>query len=352
MKNTETYSVVGLMSGTSLDGVDLVHCRFQFEDGWQYEIIKAETFDYEADTIKQLKKATSLTSHEIERLDKKLGIFYSELILEFLAGDYADFIASHGHTVFHQPVKNLTLQIGNGQEMHSRTGIPVINNFRSIDVQKGGQGAPLVPVGDHFLFVTFDACVNLGGISNISYLDEGVRKAFDISPCNMLLNEVTNKLGLAFDNGGQLSREGKVISSLLEKWEQFEFFELMPPKSLGYEWVSKQYFEDLDNDAHDERDLLRTIVEHIANQVSKILRANSKVLITGGGAKNDFLIERMESKLTEGQNLILPEEELIDYKEALIFGFLGVLRYRNEINTFSSVTGASSDSCAGDMIGF
>lgn len=352
MKNTNTYNIIGLMSGTSLDGVDLAYCKFEYQKKWQFEIRKAGTFSYPSEILMSLKRATSLSETEINDLDNQLGTFYASLIRDFIVDHPIDFIASHGHTIFHQPEKGLTFQIGNGHVMHELTNIPVINNFRAKDVTIGGQGAPLVPIGDKHLFGAYDYCINLGGIANISFEEKGLRKAFDISPCNMLMNQAVSRLNLLYDNKGELASQGQIVKTLLDKWNGLDYFSRNLPKSLGFEWVSDHYFNDLKDENYHVKDLLRTIVEHVSVQIANTIKARSKILFTGGGAKNSFLMEQLELKLQSNQTIVKPNEKLIDYKEALIFAFLGVLRERGEINVLSSVTGASQDTCSGDLYGF
>ena len=340
------------MSGTSLDGIDLVLVRFDKLPEWQFEILDACTINYTQDVLTQLACATTLTSDELHTLDHQLGKLFGEAILLFLKGRKVDFISSHGHTVFHQPELRKTLQIGNGHEIHAVTGIPVVNNFRSYDVSQGGQGAPLVPVGDYWLFSAYTYCLNLGGIANISYEEEGIRRAYDIVPCNMLLNRLAGGIGMEYDPQGQYARAGTIINSLLYKWDELSYYHQSWPKSLGYEWVSQAYFEDIDSLMYQVEDKLATAVEHMAVQIARACQQSGKILITGGGAFNQYLVERIEAHLPDKVEVEVPHAEIVNFKEALIFAFLGVLRVRNEVNVWASVTGAPADSSSGDMIGF
>lgn len=340
------------MSGTSLDGVDLAYCRFDLTEKWHFSILKADTIAYPPDILKPLQKSITFSDTELMGLDMLLGTYYGELINAFIGDSPVDFIASHGHTVFHQPEKKLTLQIGRGQAIYEKTGIPVINNFRAKDVALGGQGAPLVPVGDQLLFGDYDYCLNLGGIANISYRENNTRVAFDICPCNLLLNNFAQKLGKAFDEDGALACRGTLINELLQQWNTYDYYAEAYPKSLGYEWVAAHFFNVSGNTAYTPEDLLRTAVEHVASQIATHIRADSSVLITGGGAKNRFLMEQLRKHFRRNRSAHIPKATLVDYKEALIFALLGVLRYRGELNVLASVTGASRDSCTGDMYGF
>ncbi len=356
MKKNDRYSVIGLMSGTSLDGLDIALCHFSTDNNrWSFEIEKAKTFQYPKAIEQQLKLSTSLSGEEIAKLDIELGQWYAQVINNINIATHVDFIASHGHTIFHQPENRLTLQIGNGNILHADTGLPVIYDFRSLDVALGGQGAPLVPVGDELLFDDFDCCLNLGGIANISMIGNK-RVAFDIAPCNMLLNYLMNSIGKSFDEGGQIARSGSINLEMLEEWNGLEFYKRSYPKSLGFEWVQQNILSRIDTDQYALQNLLNTAVEHISTQIATEINSMDKkeikVLVTGGGAKNTYLIERINAHLNSGVKLVLPSEVVIDYKEALIFAFLGVLRVRDEVNCLSSVTGAGRDSSGGVMVGF
>lgn len=340
---------IGVMSGTSLDGIDLTWCKFSEEVGnWHYEIIKADTYPYTQCMREQLAHATELSAVDYCKLNVTLGKVIAEHIREFI-GNRAnpDFIASHGHTVFHQPNDGLTTQIGSGAVIAAETGITTVCDFRTLDVALHGQGAPLVPMGDQLLFGQYDACLNLGGFSNISFQQFGQRIAFDISPCNMALNHLAEKMGLDFDKDGQTARSGDIIPELLQKLNLLPYYQTSPPKSLGKEWFEHSFLPLLRpyllTNLHD---CLRTTTEHIAIQIASALPDNAKNLfITGGGAKNKFLIELLQRKW-KGE-LLVPDEHTIDYKEALIFCFLGMLRLERKINCLSSVTGASENCCGG-----
>jgi anhydro-N-acetylmuramic acid kinase len=287
----------------------------------------------------------------MSELDSDLGELYGEIINRFHRkyGINPDLIASHGHTVFHDPGNGITLQIGNGQVISSRTGIVVVNNFRQKDVENGGQGAPLVPVGDHLLFREYDICLNIGGIANLSYEKEQKRIAFDICPANMLLNDLAERIGWPFDRDGLIAKSGLCNQTLLGSMNRLDFYRQPAPKTLGREWIDKNIKPLFDRAGLSVQDALATATEHIAIQVASSLQRSggSAVLVTGGGAKNKWLIDRIKSRSVA--KIILPDDQLIDYKESLIFGLLGILRIRNEINCYASVTGASEDLCTGDI---
>ena len=347
------YIVLGMMSGTSLDGLDLALCRFKKEDNeWQYDIISSTTIEYETDFKQRLGNAIQASGYELLKLDCDFGKLIALEIKLFLAKEKLQptLIASHGQTIFHRPELGFTTQIGNGAVIAAETGITTVCDFRSLDVALGGQGAPLVPVGDEYLFGKYDLCLNLGGFSNISYKQNGIRKAFDISPCNLPLNLLAQQLGLTYDKDGAMARSGKVDKELLEQLDNLPFYQTQGPKSLGFEWLESHFLPHILNAEIAVEDKLCTVTEHIAGQIARIANpvSGSTLLITGGGANNRFLIERL-SDLSNKQ-VIIPDRQTIEYKEALVFAFLGLLRMRGEINCFASVTGATQDSSCGAII--
>lgn len=341
------------MSGTSLDGLDVAYCEFTSNaHKWHYSIKAAQTFHYGDYWVERLKSAITLDGLALKALDNELGKWMAERTSNFITSNniQADFIASHGHTVFHQPKQGITLQIGSAHEIHATTKLPVVYDFRTLDVSFGGQGAPMVPVGDHFLFSDYISCLNLGGIANFSFLKNRNRVAYDIVPVNILFNHLSRKVGEPFDKGGDLARVGSINSNLINQLNCLEYYNKTPPKTLGLEWVSENILSILDTSSLSISDLLATCVEHVAMQISTSL-PKGEVLITGGGTHNDYLMERIEKQIDVGTKLHIPDKTTIDYKEALIFAFLGVFRIRGENNCFCSVTGATQDSCNGSIIG-
>lgn len=357
-----TWIAIGVMSGTSVDGLDLAAVKFQFNGGkWSYEIKKTASIDYPGDLRNRLINCIQINGEELVSLDLELGRFIGKNVKEFLKHEFmqVDLIASHGHTVFHQPERRLTRQIGDGQSILSECGILTVNDFRTMDILKGGQGAPLVPLGDHFLFPDYDVCLNIGGFANISYVDKnGSRMALDTGPANILLNHLTRKLGYSYDQDGDIARKGKNIMHLYNELNTLSYYQLPPPKSLGLEWVKENIYPMIDGSKHTIEDLLHTCVLHIAHQINQSIEKaceknrlqikGTKVLMTGGGVHNRFLVEvlQQESKYLD---YIIPSTEVINFKEAIIFAFLGVLRLKQQINIFNSVTGASSDSIGGTV---
>lgn len=349
----EIYKTIGVMSGTSLDGLDIAYCIFIFDDGkWTFQISKATTISYDDELKKNLVELPYSTAIELAKTDVDYGYYIGAQINKFIQGNkfQPDFIASHGHTIFHQPSEKYTLQIGDGNAIAAITGLPVIYNFRSLDVALGGQGAPLVPMGDKLLFEKYDFCLNLGGFANISLKKENQRIAFDICPVNIVLNELARSENMAFDESGKLARSGKVNLDLLNELNSLDYYKMSAPKSLGREWVEQTIFPLFKKYDISNIDLLSTYTEHTAVQLAKVLNENpgDSLLITGGGAYNSYLLERLKS-LTN-TSIHIPEPVLVEYKEALIFAFLGLLRLRNEINCLSSVTGAIRDSSCGAMV--
>jgi anhydro-N-acetylmuramic acid kinase len=346
----EVYNVIGIMSGTSLDGLDICYSKFQLQSRWSFDIKTAETVSLPQELKSKLKNAISLSGLELSLLNNSVGDFIGESINEFLLNhninkNEINFISSHGHTIFHQPKKQLTLQIGNGANISALTQLPVVCDFRTTDLALNGNGAPLVPIGDQLLFSEYDYCINLGGISNISYQEDNNRVAFDICPVNMILNYLSNQLGSDYDKNGEFAKSGQVSIQLYEQLNQLEYYHLSPPKSLGYECVETNIIPLLKSSNLSNKDLLRTFVEHIAFQISRHLTNNGKAIFTGGGTHNTFLIERIRH--LSKTELIIPNKEIIDFKEALIFGFLGILRWRNEINVLKSVTGSRTNNVGG-----
>ncbi len=336
------------MSGTSLDGLDLVAVEFEFVDTkWSFKLNSAKTNLYTDEWIKKLKAAPALSGVNLLKLHNEYGRFIGSEIKRFITatGFQPDIIASHGHTVFHQPENWLTFQLGNGLEIAAQAGIKTISDFRSGDVALGGQGAPLVPIGDRLLFSEFDYCLNLGGFANISFEKGDKTIAYDICPANFILNYLAEKKGLAYDRDGEIGKKGEINFSLLKILDNIGFYQKLPPKSLGREWMENSFFPILNKENISDTDKMRTIYEHIAGQISKSVSGMGKVLVTGGGAFNKFLIGLISEK-TSAQ-IFIPPTEIINFKEAIIFAFLGVLRVLGINNCLSSVTGASADSCTG-----
>ncbi|MFY7739428.1 MAG: anhydro-N-acetylmuramic acid kinase [Flavobacterium sp.] len=347
----ETYKIIGVMSGTSLDGIDLAHINFTIKDNkWRYQILESETISYSQDWLNKLKVAVSFSEENLIELNEEYTELLGNIIKSFIERNSIsniDAVCSHGHTILHQPQNGFTLQIGNLPKIAEIIQEKVVCDFRAQDVKLGGQGAPLVPIGDRILFTEYDYCLNLGGFSNVSFEDNSKRIAFDISPVNTVLNFYSNKLGLDYDDKGKIARSGKVNSDLLNELNALDYYKKSFPKSLGFEFVKEIVLPLIEKYSISIEDKMHTFTEHIALQTSLALPSKTgKILITGGGAYNDFLIERMQYHLPKIQ-IIIPDNKTLEFKEALIFALLGVLKLRNEINVLSSVTGAMMDHSSG-----
>ena len=344
------YNVIGLMSGTSLDGLDIANVSFRKTDqGWEYELGFTETIPYDHLWMQRLNEARELDETELKALDIAYGNYLSECVQKFINKHRiksVDFISSHGHTVHHQPDLGITVQIGNGNQIAEKLKLPVVYDFRIQDVKLGGQGAPLVPIGDKMLFAEYDSCLNLGGFANISFENRNKRMAFDICPANIVLNEVCRQHGYAYDDKGMLAESGILDLELYRKLNHLEYYTLPIPKSLGIEWV-QQYITPLIEIKPDYHSVLNTLVQHIVTQIAEVIETNhlKNVLITGGGAFNIYLINELQKKVRA--ELVIPNSGLIDYKEAIIFAFLGVLKWRGENNILKTVTGAVKDHSSG-----
>ena len=350
--NQTHFFVIGVMSGTSLDGIDLCYAHFAFDGSWTFQICSSKTVDYSKHWQDRLRTAIDLNPTDLENLNSDYTLHLSKEIAAFIHTKQVgkvDAVCSHGHTVFHQPDKGITLQIGNLPALATYLNQTVVCDFRTQDVALGGQGAPLVPIGDALLFSDYDFCLNLGGFANISFKPQVNRIAFDICPVNIILNHYVKSLEIPYDDGGKIASSGALCLPLLAALNQLEFYKLQPPKSLGLEWVQTDVFPQIDAYNLEVNSVLRTVVEHSALQISKVLSSDhlKNGLITGGGVFNSFLMHRI-SELS-GLDLPLAEVSIINYKEALVFGFLGVLRLKNQPNCLQSVTGASHDHSSGHI---
>ncbi|MCO5725431.1 anhydro-N-acetylmuramic acid kinase [Robiginitalea marina] len=347
--------LLGLMSGTSLDGLDMALCTFENQGGqWTYEVLQTGFREYSDQTRKQLQEAIRYPVSELLSLHREYGAWLGKESAEFLRGAPVkpDAIATHGHTIHHRPDLGFTFQLGCPQQVALGSGLTAIGDFRSLDVALGGQGAPLVPVGDRLLFDQYRFCLNLGGIANVSFEAAGERRAFDIGIANMLLNHLCAPLGLDFDRNGALARSGKPNLPLLRALDSLPYYRKPYPKSTGYEWFREAILPLLDRYPDTPENQLHTAVHHIARKIGEQLKglgggSRGGVLVTGGGAFNTYLLEVLQGQLGEGLALVVPETTLVAFKEALVFAFLGALRLAGQNNVLASVTGARRDSCSG-----
>jgi anhydro-N-acetylmuramic acid kinase len=346
-----TKTAIGIMSGTSLDGLDMAYCRFEERSGsWSFRLEATKCVEYSEEWRQRLASAHLLSGLDLTRLDADFGRFIAKQVMLFLREKGLmppDLLASHGHTVFHAPSDGFTLQIGSGAHILAGTNITTVCDFRALDVALGGQGAPLVPIGDRLLFHDHEACLNLGGFSNISFEKDGQRRAFDICPVNIVLNPLAEKLGRPYDRDGAFAAVGSIHDSLLNGLDGL-YSQQRP--SLSREWVEQYLLPIIPADEPVE-DKLRTLSEHAARQIAEVLNSevgNGRVLVTGGGAFNTFLLNRIR-ELTVVE-VVVPEKSIVEFKEALVFALLGVLRTKEQVNTLASVTGARKDSSSGSIL--
>lgn len=348
------------MSGTSMDGIDLAHCTLSIDANgkWNYEINAAETIPYDETWRLRLSKLRNQNALIVYRTDRYFGEYIGRLINDFLEKHQlqADLIGSHGHTIFHQPEINVSYQIGAGSAISGVTGIPSVTNFRAMDVVKDGEGAPVSGIGDELLFGEFDFCLNLGGFANISVNIDGRRIAYDICPANIVLNRIAREFGQEYDHDGEIAEKGRIDYDLLGDLNSIDYYSASYPKSLGREWINENFWFRVRNSEASKEDKMKTLVDHIAQQIGQNIEDLSsgdssmkRVFVTGGGAFNKTLIEHLRTH-TDAE-IIVADDQIVHYKEALIFGLMGVLRVRNEITVLASQTGAESDSVAGDLSG-
>ena len=344
----QRYKVLGVMSGTSLDGVDLALCYFNMHKKITYEMPLAKTIAYSNHWKSRLQSAVGFSSKELTQLDLEYTKYLGGIIKTFIEENNIkdlDAVCSHGHTVLHRPDQGVTLQIGNLEQISKDTQQTVVCDFRVQDLVFGGQGAPLVPLGDLLLFSKYDYCLNLGGFANVSKVSSGISIAYDICPVNVVMNHYAQKLALPYDAGGELAKSGNVLPDVLKLLDALSYYKLPAPKSLGIEWVHREIMPILKASQAKEVDILRTCVTHFASQIAQQFIPGSSVLVTGGGAYNSFLLQQIKAQINVF--LAVPSKPLIEFKEALIFGLLGVLKLRGEVNCLSSVTGASKDHSSG-----
>ncbi len=363
------YRVIGLMSGSSLDGLDICYAHLQEISGkWNYEIVHANCYPYSSEWQKRLSNATQLSARDYLLLHSDYGHYIGKEVNRFISEKKIEYqvqlIGSHGHTTFHMPPQKMTAQLGDGAAIAAETGINTVTDLRALDVALNGQGAPIVPIGERLLLPGFDYFLNLGGIANLSANITGLdnlpsKIAFDVSPANRVLNLLVAQDGDEFDEGGRKASQGNVDQKLLDQLNSYDYYEQPFPKSLANDFGTEIIYPAIKNSGLEVRDALRTMVEHIVFQIKqsidkvrKIQNAGSDVqsnlLITGGGAFNDFVVERLRQELQSiNVEVVVAEKNLVQYKEALIMGLIGVLRWREENNLLGSVTGARRDSIGG-----
>lgn len=359
------YRVIGVMSGSSLDGLDIAFVELHANGGkWTFEIVKADCYPYSDEWIQKLRSAIGLSALEYQLLHTAYGHYIGAAINRFIDENGLHYkvalIASHGHTTFHVPAKKMTAQLGDGAAIAATTSLPVVTDLRAMDIALGGQGAPIVPIGEKLLLGDYDFFLNLGGIANISFKNADGSIAFDVCPANRVLNMLANEAGKEYDEEGAMAEVGKINMQLLSELNELEYYSKPYPKSLANDFGTDIIFPLIKKSGVDTYDGLRTYIEHIVTQIKKPLSVfrngsglptpDSRLLVTGGGAFNTFLINKLSEQLQSlNIEVIVPEENLVKYKEALIMALIGVLRWRQENNVLSSVTGASRDSIGGAL---
>jgi anhydro-N-acetylmuramic acid kinase len=352
-----SYNIIGMMSGTSLDGLDIVAATFRFDDSeWRYEIVASQSMAYDMDMKRTLREAHELSLEDGIQLHSRYGKYLAGQVNEFMERHnlqgLIDCIGSHGHTVLHDPGHGYTFQLGDGAAISALTNLPVVSDFRSGDVALAGQGAPIVPMGEQHLFPGYRIFLNIGGIVNVSFHQRDRIIAYDICPGNTPLNLLALLMGSDYDEEGRLAREGKPDEDLLSRLEGFSFYRRDLPRSLHTYQIVNEFMPVLDLSPGTVNDKLRTVTEHIAGQVAGHIRMNagdglagSPVLLTGGGALNSFLVERIRA--LADREISVPKTGVVEYKEALIMAFLALMRMLGQPNCSASVTGASRDNSGG-----
>lgn len=359
------YNVIGLMSGSSLDGLDIAFVQFHATGGkWSMEVQQAVTYPYTAEWEEKLRNCTELSAADYLLLHTAYGHLTGQLVNRFVAEfgleHKVHMIASHGHTSFHMPAFGMTAQLGDGAAIAAATGLPVISDLRAMDIAFGGQGAPIVPIGEKLLLGEYELLLNLGGIANLSVRMEDRIIAFDSCAANRVLNMLAADAGLVYDENGAMAESGSINTALLEKLHQFEYYNQPYPKSLANSFGMEEVYPLIKAAGLSTSDALHTYVQHIAAQIAVDLKKVSEkeginptgkeLLVTGGGALNGFLIECLREQLAPlGITVQVPDRLLIEYKEAVIMALIGVLRWREEYNVLASVTGASRNSIGGAL---
>jgi len=355
------YRAIGIMSGSSLDGLDIAFTELTETGGkWGYEIMAADCMAYDEVWKEKLVNATELSALNYQLLHVEFGHYIGNKVNDFIDENNlhhrVNLIASHGHTTFHLPDKKMTAQLGEGAAIAAATKLPVVSDLRSMDIAFGGQGAPIVPIGEKLLLGGYQYLLNIGGIANLSVNKDGNYKAFDVCAANRVLNMLVAQKGLQYDDGGKIASSGKVNDHLLQQLNELSYYSKPAPKSLSNSFGVLVVYPMIEKAGISIKDALRTYVEHIAIQIKAALvnneqmAGNCKILVTGGGAFNTFLIERLGYLLKEEMiEIVVPNEQLVQYKEALIMALMGVLRWREEANVFASVTGAAKDSIGGAL---
>lgn len=359
------YYALGLMSGSSLDGLDIAYAALDWRDGHllDWRLLVADTLPFSEQWQARLLHLPQQDALTFAKTHVYFGRYMADLVQAFRQRHRPariDFIASHGHTIFHQPDKYLTTQIGDGAALSALTGLPVICDFRTMDVALGGEGAPLAPLADRYLFAGYDFYLNIGGIANLSSNSTGDWIGFDVCPANQVLNLLAQQVGAEYDHNGDLARQGQVLEPLLQRVRDFDFYRKSYPKSLGNEWIRAHVLPIYLEYEGRVEDKLATACAHIAlelaQSIQRILtnspspKTSPKLLATGGGAFNGYLMERLRASLPAVE-LVVPAPEIVQFKEALLMALLGVLRLNQTPNSLRSITRAKRDTVNGAIYG-
>ncbi|MCG7857570.1 anhydro-N-acetylmuramic acid kinase [Flavihumibacter sediminis] len=359
------YKAIGLMSGSSLDGLDIAYVHLHAAGGnWSMDIQHSETHPYTPEWAEKLRNAINLSALDYMLLHADYGHYIGKAVNDFIARfgleHKVDMIASHGHTTFHLPLRGMTGQIGDGAAIAAETALPVISDLRALDVALGGQGAPIVPIGEKLLLGDYGFLLNLGGIANLSFRKENKYYAFDVCSANRVLNLLVQPHGMQMDEGGKIAATGNIDEALLSRLNLLDYYGMAYPKSLANDFGTDVVYPLVEFAGLPLADSLNTYCEHIAHQVADsishiaakegMVTGGQQLLVTGGGALNDFLVGRIAAHLDPLElKIVVPDRKLVEYKEAVIMALIGVLRWREEYNVLASVTGASRDSIGGAL---
>lgn len=353
------YNTIGIMSGSSLDGIDIVYVEFYFENKeWKYLVMESNCYPYNPEWHDKLSDLHKASAFDYQQTDYELGKYIGESINHFIDTYNINkkdlIIGSHGHTIFHEPAKGFTSQIGSGATISALTNSTVVTNLRSGDVSLGGQGAPIVPIGERYLWPGYSMYLNIGGIANITVHNNKETIAYDICAANRVLNLLANKIKMEYDKDGTTARSGKIHTELLSTLNNIEYYKQSYPKTLNNSFGTEYIYNIIESYSLTVEDALFTYTEHIAIQISNVINLHQKqmdksteVFITGGGALNKYLIERIQHYINKDTNIVIPSKLIIEFKEAIIMAFLGLLRVLNKTNVLSSVTGAKRNSSNG-----
>lgn len=358
---TRTLKILGLMSGSSLDGLDLATVEYEIDGDSirDWKVLYAASYEYPEKWQSKLESAPAASGYKLASLHAETGNFFGDLCLRFIeeSGITPDYIASHGHTVMHAPKLSFTLQIGDASHIAVRAGVPTISDFRTADIAAGGQGAPLAPIVEQYLYKGYGMYLNLGGIANISAHGDSGILAWDVCPCNQLLNFSAGRKDLPYDQDGLLARTGSVDQALLGEFRKIIPLPHSNPYSLDNTFILTKFISLLKASFLSVEDQLCTSVEYISDCITKqakqarnLLGTQPTMLITGGSAHNTFLIERLKARLSQHSiEAVVPDDATIDFKEAILMSLCGLLRILQKPNALASVTGASRDTVNGGV---